>query len=94
MRLVSASSPRYLAMGQSAMASNCTRGGSGWILGNISSQKKMVKYSNKQPREVVGSPPLEVFKIRVDVVLRDMVSGHGGDGLMVALDDLGGLFQL
>ena len=23
----------------------------------------------------------------------DMVSGHGGDGLMVGLDDLSGLFQ-
>ena len=29
----------------------------------------------------------------VDVALRDMVSGHGGDGLMVGLDDLQGLFQ-
>ena len=29
----------------------------------------------------------------VDVALRDMVSGHGGDGLMVGLDDLRGLFQ-
>jgi len=29
----------------------------------------------------------------VGVVLRDMVSGHGGDGLTVALDHLGGLFQ-
>jgi len=25
--------------------------------------------------------------------LGDMVSGHGGDGLMVGLDDLSGLFQ-
>jgi len=28
-----------------------------------------------------------------DVALRDMVSGHGGDGLMAGLDDLSGLFQ-
>ena len=29
------------------------------------------------PREVVGSPSLEVFKKRVDVTQRD-ISGHGG----------------
>jgi len=42
---------------------------------------------------VVESPFLEVFKKRVDVALRDMVSGHGGDGLMIGLDGLSGLFQ-
>ena len=31
---------------------------------------------------------LEVFMKRADVALRDMVSGHGGDGLMVELDNL------
>ena len=36
---------------------------------------------------------LEVFKECGDVALRDVVSGHGGDGLMVGLDDLSGLFQ-
>ena len=39
------------------------------------------------------SPSLEVFKECGDVALRDVVSGHGGDGLMVGLDDLSGLFQ-
>jgi len=29
----------------------------------------------------------------VDVALRDVVSGHGGDGLMVGLGDLSGPFQ-
>jgi len=29
----------------------------------------------------------------MDVALRDMVSGHGGDGLMIGLDDLRGLSQ-
>jgi len=40
------------------------------------------------PREVVQSPSLEVFQNRVDVALRDVVSG-----LAVGLDDLRGLFQ-
>ena len=43
---------------------------------------------------MVESPSLEVFKNHVDVALRDVVSGHGGDGLVVGLDDLSGLFQL
>jgi len=41
----------------------------------------------------VESPSLEVFRKHVDVALREMVSGHGGDGLTAGLDDLRGLFQ-
>ena len=33
------------------------------------------------------------FKKSVDVALRDMVSGCGGDGLMAGLNDLSGPFQ-
>jgi len=40
----------------------------------------------------VESPSLEVLKNCGDVALRDVVSGHGGDGLVVGLGDLGGLF--
>ena len=36
-------------------------------------------------REVVGSLSLEVFKIRGDVTLRDVVGGHGGSGLELGL---------
>ena len=41
----------------------------------------------------VESLSLEVSKKRVDVALRDVVSGHGEGGLMVRLDGLRGLFQ-
>jgi len=36
---------------------------------------------------------MDVNVYMVGVALRDMVSGHDGDGLMVGLDDLSGLFQ-
>ena len=42
---------------------------------------------------MVESPSLEVFKNHVDVALRDVVSGHGGVGLVVGLGDLSDLFQ-
>jgi len=42
----------------------------------------------------VQSPSLEVFQNRVDVALRNVVSGHGGDGLAVGLDDLRGFSNL
>jgi len=53
----------------------------------------LVKYWNRLLREVVESPSLEVFKSRVDVALRDVVSWHVEDGLMGGLDDLSGLFH-
>ena len=37
--------------------------------------------------------PREVVESHGDVALRDMVRGHGGDGLTVGLGDLSGLFQ-
>ena len=55
--------------------------------------RKMVRQWHRLPREVVQSLSLEVLKNRVAVALRDVVSGHSGDGLLVGLDELCGLFQ-
>ena len=51
----------------------------------------MVRQWHRLPREVVQSPSLGVFKNRMDVALRAVVSGRGGGGL--AVGDLRGLFQ-
>ena len=53
----------------------------------------MVIHRLRLPTEVMESLSLEVLEGLVDVALRNMVSGHGGDGLVAGLDDLRGLFQ-
>ena len=40
---------------------------------------------HRMPREVVESLSLQVFRNHGDVALRDVVSGHGGAGLVLDL---------
>ena len=57
------------------------------------SSERAVMHRKRLLREVVESPSVEVFKNHGDVALRDVVCGHGWDGLTVGLGDLRGLFQ-
>mgnify|MGYP001864492600 CR=1 FL=1 len=74
------------------MALSCARGGSAWILGKLLLRKSDNALA-QLPRKRVQLLSLEVFRSCGDVALRDVVSGHGGGGLLVGLGDLGGLFQ-
>jgi len=55
--------------------------------------KRAVMHWHRMPRGGVESPCLEVFKQPVDVAPRDVVLGHGGDGLAVGPHHLRGRFQ-
>lgn len=56
--------------------------------------QREVKRRQRLPREVVKSQSQDVFKKCVNVSLRDVVSGHSGDGLAIGLDILVPFFNL
>ena len=83
---------RSAKLGQELMVFSCA--GEVWLdIRENLFLESMVTHLNRLPSKVVQSPSLEVFTNHVDVALRDMVSGHGGDRLMVGLGDLRELFQ-
>ena len=56
------------------MALSCARGGSGWILGRISSLKEWSSAGTGCPGKWLS----EIFKKHLNAVLRDMVWFSGG----------------
>ena len=64
--------------GDGEMALSCDKGGLGWIPGKNLFTERVIKQWNRLPREVVDSPSLNVFKNRLDVVIRDIHDLAGG----------------
>ena len=67
------------------MTSSFAWEGSNSMLGKKLFLQGAVRQWHRLSRKVVESLSLEVFKSCVDVALRDIISGHGGDGLLVGL---------
>ena len=72
------------------MASSCTRGGSGWIEEKTSQKERCCSGTAAQGGGGVTVPGGVPEPCGCGT--EDVVSGHGGDGLAVGLDDLRGLF--
>ena len=82
------------AIGLVGMALSCTRGG-GWV--GYSEIFLLWRSNSAWEWAACGggrvTVPGGVEELCRCVSLRDMVGGHGGNGLLVGLDDLRGLFQ-
>jgi len=55
--------------------------------------ERVMRQWHRLPKEVVESLSLEMFKSCSVVAMRDVISEHGGDGLVVGINDLSNLFQ-
>jgi len=80
-----------LEMGWEVMDLSCTRGGSGWIWGKISSQKKWWGIGTGCPWGWWNHRPWRCS--RKGCTLHWVAWWYSGDGLMVGLGDLRVLFQ-
>lgn len=60
-------------IGEEEVASSDARGSLDWILAKISSLKGLSGTATGLEQMAMESPPLEILKSHVDVVLRDMV---------------------
>lgn len=77
----------------SGNALSSARRDSDWIKKGFFSESEVLQW-HRQPREVVQSlVSLGMFKNRVDVALKDSIVGNSDGKWMVALGDLGHLFQ-
>jgi len=84
---------QVITTGCEGIASSCARGGSVWILLKISSLKKCQCVGIGCPGRWLTHHPLKCSR-NVQIWYRGTkFSEHGGDGLMVGLDHLRGLFQ-
>lgn len=63
-----------------------------YVLKKKKKKGRVIWHWNKLPGQVLESPSLEMFKGHPDMALGD-TGDYGGAALMVALDDLEGLFQ-
>ena len=75
------------------MASSCIRGGLDWISRKMSSLKEWSGTGPGCPGQWWGPRPWRGSKTMWILHFRTWFSRHGGVGLTVGLDDLGGLLQ-
>ena len=77
-------------IGQEVTPLSCTRRGSGWLSGNIFSKIEWQCIARGCPGRWGNHHP---WRCSRTMEIWDVVSRHGGDGLIVGLDDPRGLFQ-